>query len=78
MAQAENPAHHDVLDHIAGGGGDSSPFNLRSLMKSGLDPTKGPTGGELGPNFNGPKAIAAINDGLTEPNTRAIYNSAFT
>jgi hypothetical protein len=75
MAQAENTGHRDVVEHKAGGEGESSLFNLRSLMKSGLDPTKASTGGEMGANFNGPVAEAAINTGLTVPNTEAIYSS---
>jgi hypothetical protein len=49
-AHAEQGEHRDVIDHMMGGG-DSSPFNIRSLMQTGLSGGRAETGGGTGANY---------------------------
>ena len=73
MAQADQTSHHDVIDHMTGGG-DSSPFNLRSLMKTALTGGGADNGGGIGDSFNPAKAQASLDEGMKNN----IYQSQFS
>jgi hypothetical protein len=70
---AEQGEHRDVIDHMMGGG-DSSPFNLRSLMKTALSGGAGDSGGGMGDRFDPVKAQASLDAGMQQN----IYQSSFS
>jgi hypothetical protein len=72
MAQADQVSHHDVVDHMIGGG--DSPFNLRGLLKTALSGGVTDNGGGMGDSFNPAKAQASMDEGMKQN----IYQSQFS